>query len=349
MTKIVIDSTAIASKRGSGFYSERLFEALQAADQKKFKFDLLNIKKISAEKLKQFDIIHYPYFDPFFLTLPLKKFKPTIVTVHDLIPLKFPKYFPCGLRGSLKWLIQRYSLNKTKAIITDSDTSRDDINKITKICPDKIHRIYLASDKRFKPISKVEALRITQRFVLPKKFILYVGDLNWNKNIPGLLKSFFGTEPFKNNVHLVVIGKSFLKSKLVERKQMMSLINKLKLSKYIHFLGYIQTEELNALYNLALCYCQPSFYEGFGLPVLEAMSCGCPVVCSNNSSLAEIAGNAAKFVDVDQEQQLQDALNEFIGSEKERKDFSQEGLKRAKDFSWEKTAEETMKVYDSVL
>lgn len=349
MNKIIIDSAAISSKRGSGFYSERLFEALQKADQKKFKFELINLKKASADKIKQVDIIHYPYFDPFFLTLPVKKSKPTVVTVHDLIPLKFPKYFPCGFRGMLKWLVQRYSLNKTSAIITDSQASREDINKITQIPAEKIHKIYLASDRRFKPISKVEASRITQRFVLPKKFILYVGDLNWNKNIHGLLKAFSQTQPLKTNVHLVVVGKSFLKSKLLERKEMMSLINSLKLSKYIHFLGYIQTGELNALYNLALCYCQPSFYEGFGLPVIEAMSCGCPVVCSNNSSLTEIAGNSAKLVDVNHETQLRDALSEFINSEKERKDFSQKGLLQAQKFSWEKTAAETIKVYNSIL
>ena len=349
MNKIAIDSTSLASKRGSGFYTQRLFEALQQINQKKFTFELLNLKKTALNKIKQFDVIHYPYFDPFFLTLPLKKIKPTVVTVHDLIPLRFPEHFPSGFRGALKWQFQRYSLKGSSALITDSDASRQDIINITKIAAEKIHKIYLAGDSRFKPIGRVKAIEIIKRFVLPKKFILYVGDLNWNKNIPGLLKSFSQTNPQKTNVHLIIVGKSFLKSKLSERKTMMNLIKNLKLSKYIHFLGYIQTEVLNSLYNLALCYCQPSFYEGFGLPVIEAMNCGCPVVCADNSSLPEIADGGAKLVDINSDSQLKDALLEFIFSEQQRNIFSQKGLIQAQKFSWEKTALETIKIYNSVL
>jgi len=315
MLKIAIDNSSISEKyglRGIGFYSQRLIDSLQKINHEGIVFESLNLRKFNSDNLQQYALFHYPYFDPFFLTLPINKIGPTVVTVHDLIPLKFPRHFPKGLRGWFKWQIQKFSLKGSKAIITDSWNSKADIIEITGIDENLIHVIYLAADEQFKPLAKAKLKQISQKYHLPKKFILYVGDLNWNKNIPGLIEAFNELCQHKKDIYLVMVGKAFLEKDLAERMKVVRLIKKLKLEKKIIFLGFIPTKDLVALYNLAFCYCQPSFYEGFGLPVLEAIACGCPVVCSRTSSLIEIGGKAVVFINPYQPHTLAQGIKKIM-------------------------------------
>lgn len=324
--------------RGVGFYGERLYSALQKLKEIEVKFVDFSF---SPNKYKNFDLVHFVYFDLFYLTFPPIRQKKTIVTLHDIIPLKFPEAYPLGIRGKTVWPIQNILLKTVNAVITDSQTSKNDISRIAGISPEKINVTYLAADNVFRKI--VDPLKlefVTSKYRLPKKFVLYVGGVNWNKNLLALVEACQ-----KNNLNLVIVGKEALEEKVdfsnVENTPFKKFLEKTHGDEKIKRLGYVPTEDLVGIYSLATVYCQPSIYEGFGLPVLEAMGCGCPVVCGKNSSLSEIAGNAATYADV----QSPDDLAEKI------KNIKPTGLEisQAKKFSWEKTAKATYDVYQKVL
>lgn len=330
------------SNRGIGSYINLLLASLNKLANSDFQ-----IIEFTNEMPKNIDIVHYPFFDPFFLTLPIKKDKPTVVTVHDLIPLKFSDKFPRGIRGELKWQIQKNSLKMCQTIITDSQNSKKDINEITGINLDKITVVPLAASEDFKPINDQLILdKIQSRYHLPKKYLLYVGDVNWNKNISGLLKAYAA---IGNEFKLVLVGGSFLKNSLSEVKEINKIIDDLGITNNIIKLGFVPDADLVAVYNLASVYIQPSFYEGFGLPVLEAMSCGCPVLSSNKSSLPEIGGNAIGYFDPENTTEMSSNLISMMEDVKLRNELRKKGLIQAKKFSWDKTAKETLKVYEKIF
>jgi glycosyltransferase involved in cell wall biosynthesis len=217
---------------------------------------------------------------------------------------------------------------------------------LIKFDQDKVNVIPLAADNIFKPFKKEKLKIIINKYNLPKKFIFYVGDLNWNKNIPGLVQAFAKLN--NDDYSLVVAGRAFLNEKLAERINLIKLIKRLNIDSKVKFLGFIPTGDLAAIYNLATVYCQPSFYEGFGLPVLEAMACGCPVVSSNTSSLSEIAGRAAWLVKPEVKD-INQGLKKVISDISIQGTLKEKGLNQIKKFSWEKTATETLKVYKKGL
>ena len=326
--------------RGIGVYTQNLKEALEESKIPDFGIELVKEGKISQDC----DLIHYPFFDLFFLTLPFKKSKPAIVTIHDVIPLVFPQNYPPGLKGILKFQSQKLSLKGVKAIITDSKNSQRDIFKYLNYPLEKIYVVPLAPAPHFKVI-KEEALlnNIRKKYSLPNNFVLYVGDVNYNKNILGLIKAFAG---LKGETSLVLVGKAFLEKDLPETQEIEKLIKSLKLYKKILRLGFLPTQDLVAIYNLASVYCQPSFYEGFGLPVLEAMACGCPVVAAKTSSLPEICGQAAILVDPEN---INDMIKGLKKAFFEKKSLKEKGFAQAKKFSWGKTAQQTYEVYRKVV
>lgn len=329
--------------RGTGEYTERLYTALRKTN--KINVSLLNIR----DNLGFFDLIHYPYFDPFFLTLPLHKQKPTVVTVHDLIPIKFPDNFPAGLRGKIKWWTQKTSLKSCQGIITDSNSSKEDVVRFTGINQDKIKVIYLGIGEQFKVIDSGEQLsKVKNRLKLPDDFILLVGDVNYNKNIRGLIRAFNIIINKYPLLSLVLIGKGFVDPSL-QLSDIIQLIKSFRLNDKVHFISHVSTSDLIGIYNLAKVYLQPSYAEGFGLPVLEAMACGCPVVASNCSSLPEIVGDASATVDPYEVQDIANGCLKILSDEKSRNNIIQKGLKRARLFSWEKCAEETLEVYKNIL
>lgn len=346
MAEIVIDISRLhkaSLKRGVGFYSKNLFESLKDLDDG----NQYILKKSLKERIRA-DIIHFPYFDLFFLTLPLVRNQPVVVTIHDLTPLKFPKHFSPGLRGKIKWQIQKKLAKRVSAIITDSKNSKKDIIKIIGCPSEKIFSIYLASGKEFKEIkSPISLGRIKAEYELSENFILYVGDLNWNKNIEGLVRAFKKCKI--KNLKLIFAGESFKNENLVELRGLKSLIDKLDLKDKVRLLGFVPTRDLVAIYNLATLYVQPSFYEGFGLPVLEAMACGCPVLSSNKASLPEVGENAVEYFDPCKKGDLERKLGYLINNFNKLKYLKEKGLEQVKKFSWKKTALETRKVYEKVL
>jgi len=330
--------------RGTGFYIKNL----QASLQKYYpdnKYTYFNRGDMLGEKV---DIIHYPYFEPFFLTLPLFSKSKTIVTVHDLTPLVFPEHFKRGLRGNLKWQIQKSSLRKAAAIITDSASSKKDIIKYAGINEFKIKVVYLAAGSEFKIIdSKLKLEEVRRKYKLPAKFVLYVGDVTWNKNLPRLVEAVKTA-----NVPLVMVGSALVKENVdLSNPWNADFAKVLKLVEGyedIIRLGFVSAEELVLLYNMATIFTMPSTYEGFGLPLLEAMSCGCPVITSKEGSIPEIAGDAPKYVDAYDVDNIAKGIDEVFNNKNVQEELSKKGLIQSKKFTWGKTAEETIKVYKGV-
>lgn len=344
---IAIDVTPLHSGhsgRGIGTYTRNLVSAL-ASHEGQHTYSMFTHRQGIPQGA---DIVHVPYFDPFFLTLPLLKQKPTVVTVHDLIPLVFPDRFPAGLRGSLKWQIQKWSLRGAKRIVTDSGNSKDDIERICGIGAENIDVVYLAPDPSYRRITSAGTLaQVRKKFLLPKEYILYVGDVNWNKNIIGLLDAFdqLRTKKRYADLKLVLVGDAFLLPGLKEVREINRYVEDHQLERVVIRPGKVSLDSLAALYSMALAYVQPSFYEGFGLPVLEAFACGCPVVSTNVSSLREIAGPA--ILVSPSAKDLAEGMERAATADRENQVKRQ--YEWVKQFTWKQTANMTVRAYEKVL
>lgn len=346
--KVGIDVSPLKTShkfRGIGSYTKSLVDALQLFKVPNFSIELIEKGGVPVDC----DLVHYPYFDLFQTTLPLIKKKKSIVTIHDVIPLVFPKNYPPGLRGKIKFSIQKLSLRGVKAVICDSKNSKKDIFKYLKYPKERIFVVYLAPEEIFKPIKSTILLRrIIVKYGLPRGFVLYVGDVNYNKNLLSLAKA---CKEIK--IPLVIAGKQAAQKEFdqshIENQPLVQLIKLYGTDPEVIRLGFVPEKDLVIIYNLATVYCQPSFYEGFGLPVLEAMVCGTPVVASNQSSLPEVTGKAAILVDPYDIKEMTTKLKKVIGSRDLQKELSQQGLIQAKKFSWEKVARETYEVYQKVV
>lgn len=334
---IAIDASPLHSghrDRGVGKYTELLIESLQKYEPRHSYTIYVRGQKVP----ENIDVVHYPYFDPFFLTLPLVRRIPTVVTVHDLIPIVFPDKFPRGIRGEIKWQIQRITLRNATKIITDSENSKKDIVRFTGIDAPKITSVYLAPDPKIVMGAKAKRQH--------GDFILYVGDLNWNKNIGGLLDGF---SQAKVSVKLVVVGKGFVEQSLPEAIAVRARVKALGLENRIEFVGHVSDTKLGALYGSSIGCILPSFYEGFGLPVIEAMTCGVPVICSRGSSLDEIAGPALR-IDAQDFDTIAESITKLVDlSERERKSLIEKGRAWSNLFTWEKVAHETVGVYEKSI
>jgi len=304
-----------------------------------FKFVLWNLfllRKISKLKEK-FDIV----FNPCFVLNYFGEIKNFFPVVYDLIPLKYKE------RRFLEFILCKFLyknvLEKSKKIITLSEYSKKDIVEYFKIDPQKIKVIYGAVDKRFKIIeSKRKLERIQKKYNLPRKFVLTVNFAHPRKNTKNLLEAY--SKFFKMiNVPLVIIGE-----KEWGYERVINLWKKLKLGEKVRFIFSVPDEDLVAIYNLAEVFIYPSFYEGFGLPVIEAMACGCPVITSNLSSLPEVGGKAAFYVNPYSVKDIAGALEKVLRNKNLRKKMIREGRKQAKRFSWENSVKELLKIFKEV-
>lgn len=347
--KIALDITPLDLKnphrvRGSGFYLKHLKDALvKCVDKEELIF-------FSQGEIvpRDVDLFHFPYFEPFFLTLPSKNLTKTIVTVHDLTTIKFTSNFPSGIKGSIKWQLQKRRLKNADAIITDSFSSKKDIKNILNYPEKKIKVIPLAAGELFKPIVQEKITEVKKKYELPEKFVLYVGDVTWNKNLPRLVKAVK-----KLNIPLILVGKAIASkefdSKNPWNKDRIEVQNLIHSSEKIKALGFVNDHDLVAMYNAATLFVMPSLYEGFGLPVLEAMSCGTPVVTSGEGSLPEVAGDAAVIVDAYSIEDIAQNIDKVFSDEDLRSKLSEKGLERAQKFTWEKTAHQTLSVYHDII
>ena len=345
--KIAIDSRPLTggdSIRGVGVYTKQLAGYLK--NNKDVEVSLVDAGK---DDLSKFDLVHYQKFHPFFFSFPLKKVIPSVITIHDLIYLIYPKHYPPGMKGNLKFLIQKLLISKMDAIIAISETTKKDIVRFLGISQENIKVIYEAPREIFRPITNHESLtRVQKKYSLPDSFVLYVGDVNYNKNVSGLAEACK-----KAKIPLVIVGKQATQEKFdrrhPENKDWAVFLDKYGRDKNIKRLGFIEDNDLVCLYNLASLYCQPSFYEGFGLPVLEAFASGCPVVAAKTQALVEIGEAACLFADPYSTKDLSEKITQVVNNDQIRNELIHKGNLRVKDFSWEKTAKETLEVYRRVL
>lgn len=364
--KIAIDISPLSTGhkvRGVGFYLRHLKDALE----KYYPQHTYVLFKDSRDIPEDVDLIHYPYFDPFTVTQPLLKKKPTVVTVHDLTPLRFPEHFPSGIKGRLKWQLNKGILRTMDALITDSECSQNDVVEIVGVKSENVRVVHLAAGEQFKDIKlqNDDIRRLIDKYNIPEIFALYVGDVTWNKNLPRLVEAVLQlnsqssvVSPQKSDtrpqvIPLVMVGKALAEQDFDHSHPWNSDL--VKVQKMIEGkstilpLGFVEDEDLVALYNAATVFVFPSLYEGFGLPVLEAMACGTPVVTSREGSLEEVAGEAAYFVDPESVESISLGLERVWKSKEIQKELQEKGLKRVQEFSWHKTASETIKVYEKVL
>ncbi len=349
--RIAVDTSPIGKKsdsahkvRGVGMYINMLVDNLPKFD-KKNEYIFFEGNKYP----ENVDLVHYPYFDPFFLTLPSSIKKKFAVTVHDLTPLVFKKNFPAGLKGNIRWLLQKKRLQGAGVVIADSQVSKSDIAKIASIDQNKIKVVYLAADAKLKKITGSSwKISIRKKYSLPDNFLLYVGDATWNKNLPNLIEAIQKTDS-----KLVMVGKVWENSSTEilnhpwnnDLKKTLSQVQ--KDDRFIR-LGFVPTEDLAAIYNLSTALLMPSIYEGFGLPVLEAMSCGCPVICSRGGSLPEVGAEAAYYMDGFDSSSIAEAIEKVVGGIDLQKKLSERGLVQAKKFSIEKSIRSLVETYEGI-
>ena len=279
------------------------------------------------------------------------RLRPCVVTVHDIVPhlvrkVKEQNTFRHSLDGFFDRLAMQ-GLRKADAVITVSKFTGSTIIEKLNIQSERIYTVHEGVDQaRFKPRSVSTGFRKTHDIPEHARIILYVGSDNPRKNLPNLINAFSLIKPKENNYVLVRAGPTEYPP---GQAQVRSLIDKYRLHDHVLWLGRISDEALVDFYNAADLFCFPSLYEGFGLPVLEAMACGTPVVTSNSTSLPEVAGEAALLVDPYDVEAIAEAMRRVLEEPELAAELRERGLKRAAEFTWERTARETIAVYERVL
>lgn len=284
------------------------------------------------------DAMHFPAYTASFVEM-----KNTIVTIPDVIHKVNPYWFS---RKEL-FLIElpvRMAIKKARKIIAISESTKRDIIRYYNISPEKIAVTLLAADSSFAPIAGQMSLAdVKNKYNLSSDFILCVGVLFKRRNIERLLKAFSILKKKKGIEHkLVMVGPGRTYSPLGR------YIDSYGLKGEVVYLGYVEQEDMPLLYNAASFFVYPSLYEGFGLPVLEAMSCGKAVITSNVSSLPEVAGDAGLLIDPYNTRELCEAMLRLIGDISFRKSIEEKALLRSKAFSWDRMSRETIKVYEEL-
>jgi len=273
---------------------------------------------------------------------PVKKAK-TVAFVHDLTTILYPEYHTASNVFLHRERFKR--LNRVDGVLTNSQATKRDIVNHLKIHPDKVFVTHLGAGPRFKPLEPSFRQPILDIYGLKKPYILFVGTLEPRKNVETLIRAFNELkEKYWIPHQLVLVGrKGWLYQTIF--KAIESSPNKTDI---LH-LDYVPDEDVPALMSGAEVFAYPSFYEGFGLPVLEAMQCGCPVITSNVSSLPEVGGEACLYVHPESADELAEAINNVIKDKSYQSVLAGKGMERARLFSWEKCAEETLEAYEQVM
>lgn len=267
--------------------------------------------------------------------------KKTVITCHDLAPLVLRNKQKSGLSDKI-WDLSIKGLSRAAKIIAISKNTRTDLIQLLNIPEGKIATVYNGLDEDFKPLDKEQVLPLRKKLVGEREFvILHVGHCHWRKNVELILKALALLKDRLNFVFLQVGGSL--------NKDQKELIRHLKLEKFVKQISYIDSQLLPQVYNFADVFVFPSWYEGFGLPPLEAMGCGLPVIVSQRSSLPEVVGEAGLYVDPNDKLALAQKIETVLNSKSLQQQLRQKGLQRAKLFNWQITAEKTYAVYRDVV
>jgi glycosyltransferase involved in cell wall biosynthesis len=292
----------------------------------------------------QADLLHVPYWAP-----PLRSSVPIVVTIHDLIPLLLPQYRGGPLVRMYTGLVSA-AARGAALILTDSDASRRDIVQHLHVPEARVRTVYLAADPRFTPpVETLDATALRKPYDLPEEYVLYLGGFDARKNIETLLQVYtWAQDTIGTDYPLVIAGPlpdrhdGFFHDPRVIAKQ-------LEVDDVVRIIGAVAEEDKAALYQQARAFLYPSMYEGFGLPPLEALACGVPVIGSNAASIPEIVGDAGILVDPKDARAMAGALIAVVTEAQLHATLSERAIAQAARFSWEKCARETVAAYESVL
>jgi len=269
----------------------------------------------------------------------------SVVTIHDCIHLMFPQYLPNRFAHRYAKTFISLAARRATRVLTVSESSKADILRFVNAPPEKIDVIYNAYDERFgvEP-NEEEVVRVRERYQLGDEFVLYAGNVKPHKNLERLIQAFqLVRSRGLDQLKLVLIGDDISRYAALRRA-----VHRHQLHKYVRFLGYLPEETLAVMYRLASVFVFPSLYEGFGLPPLEAMASGTPVVTSNVSSLPEVTGGAAVLVDPYDPEAIADGVHRVLTDEDLRTDLRRKGLARSRQFSWEQSVRRVRAIYDEV-
>jgi len=267
----------------------------------------------------------------------------SVFTLHDTAYLLFPQYHLLQNRLYLRLMMPRF-LARAEAVIAVSESTRRDAERFYRLDPAKVHVIPEGVEPQFAPIANPQSLiPIRERYRLPARFILYVGTIEPRKNLLTLLEAYAALHVQSPEVGLVIAGgQGWLYESFFER------LRQLGLEEHVTLTGYVPDDDLPALLNLAEVFAFPSVFEGFGLPPLEAMACGAPVVCLNASSLPEVVGEAGLLLPPADVRAWVEALQRLLTAPELRAELRARGLARARQFTWEAAARKTLAVYQAV-
>lgn len=321
-------------------------------------FKDVNIKKVTS-KIKYFALLPGQVLFPYAIRkerldifhspehiLPIFSSCKKVITIHDFISSEYEIYRKRqNLISKMYYYLKYKSARYADRIIAVSECTKKKIMQFVGIKEDRIRVIYEAAQDNFKPVDDKELfLRLREKYKIDVDFILYVGAITPHKNIGVLIKAF-GQRSFKD-FGLVLAGIDNDKEYLTYINM---LVGQLKLKERVYILGHIPQEDLVGFYNMARLVISVSLHEGFGLPILEAMACGRPVIASGNTSMREIVDSSGILIDPHNIKEIASTINNLLSNEELRNILSKKGLERAKEFSWQKTAKETIALYQVLL
>jgi len=277
--------------------------------------------------------------------LPIVGPRHTVVTVHDLGYEYYPKAHAYKELHYLRWSTKRHTRVATR-IITDSNATKNDLVTLYGADPDRIRVVYLAPDPTLKPVKdKIKLSLGAAQFGIPgyAVYLLHIGTIHPRKNLDRLVEAFalLRDRLPEKKLHLVLAGGMGHEGHRLRKK-----VQDMNLEEHVRFTGYVMAHQVATLYSGAAAYVLPSLFEGFGLPVLEAQACETPLVCSNSSSLPEIAGEGALYFDPTDVKAMADAVEKVLTDEPMRQELIAKGRENLKRFSWQKTAKETLRILE---
>jgi glycosyltransferase involved in cell wall biosynthesis len=288
------------------------------------------------------DVVHIPLNQ-----VPLFMMEPYVVTIHDMASLLFETR--SGMRMAARRFVLRRGLMRARRIMAVSEATRRDVRDALGIPEDRIRLVYNAPNPAFFLPAQADRASILERYQIDYPFLLYAGNIRPQKNIPRLVEAFavarerLSRHPVYRDLHLIIIGDEISRYPSVRRAVIQT-----RVEKAVRFLGFVPFDALRIFFESAALFVFPSLYEGFGLPPLEAMATGTPVVASNVSSLPEVIGDAALLVNPENVFDIARAIQEALLDEDLRADLIDKGKKQAARYSWERTARDVLEVYGEV-
>jgi glycosyltransferase involved in cell wall biosynthesis len=369
MIRIGYDSTPLLGRRsGVGYYSERLLAAM-IQSQPEWEYLLLSNRPLGrlapifqqATPVKKFlpfsswvwmqfalpqiidevrpDLCHFTN-----ALAPVRFSRPFVLTIHDASLFLHRQHHPWSRVLAIRMLLP-FVARRATAVITVSQFARKDLVRVLRVPASKVRVIYEAAPATFQPLlDPRQRAQLREKYDLPLEYILYVGTLEPRKNLLRLLRSVHRLHRQGRRVKLVLVGSMGWKMKAFHQE-----IERLQMQDGVQYLGYVPTADLPGLYSMATVFAFPSLYEGFGLPPVEAMACGAPVLTSRASAMSEVCGPAAWLVNPLDEKEIAAGLGQILADPSLRDRLRQQGLRRAQLFSWQRAAAETTTVYRQAL